>query len=363
MAKFKDNSTYITYDGGDKGILRLSYSEYKQLIEEGGGIVGTTSKAPYEELIKSMWTMNKNVYDNLIKTTKDTNIENESEGDKQKRISTTVKEFDNANAALEAGIADFVKKGGLQGFQYSKKNSIPGYNYLQNVWQMAGGKGFYNPEENPEQEDELIEMLTEVVKRRYGDEGTKITSYNVTTKDYEEAKLNAGQRAALRVAQQDGIEFRSAGTDADGLDETIRTALKLEDDATSFDLKDVKNNFSKITSSDSLGTLAVILNSVNTRTQDTPDYITGVELKAMLPDDYDGDPIVEDSLYFNGTQGYEEVKVPDTYGKLQTLILDQIYRGKAKGATYNKPNAAELKRLMDEEDLGYNPQNEAPKFA
>ena len=32
-SKFKDDSTYITYDGGDKGILRLSYSEYKQLID------------------------------------------------------------------------------------------------------------------------------------------------------------------------------------------------------------------------------------------------------------------------------------------------------------------------------------------
>ena len=36
-------------------------------------------------------------------------------------------------------------------------------------------------------------------------------------------------------------------------------------------------------------------------------------------------------------------------------ILDQIYKGKAKGATYNKPNAAELKRLMDQEELGYKP--------
>lgn len=344
--KFKDDSTYITYTSPDKGVLRLSYSEYKDLVEQGGGLIGTTSKAPYEELIKAMWTMNKNVYDNLIKTTKDVNIENETENDKQKRVSRTIKQFDNANAALEVGIRDFVRKGGVQGFEYSKKNSIPGYNYLQNIWQMAGGKGFYNPEENPEQEDELIQLLTNVVKRRYGDEGTKITSYNVTTKDYEEGKLNAGQRAALRVAQQDGIEFRSHGKDADGLDGTIRTALKLSPDAISFDLKDVYENFNSI--SGDLTMMAKILNAVNTRGQGTQDFYTGADIidGKLAGDDYNYNDIKRDQLYKKDGSGYITAGDIDNAGKFQTLILDQINKAKSKGVTYNKPSSEYLQELV-----------------
>lgn len=353
---FKDNSTYVTYDGGDKGILRLSYSEYKDLVEKGGGIVGTTDRGSYDEVVETMWSLNKNEYDNLIKTTRDSSTD--TSGNRKTKISQTVKQFDEANARLEAGIASFVRKGGLESYKYSKKNSIPGYNYLQNVWQMAGGKGFYNPNENPDQEDELIKLLTDKVKRSYGDQGTKITSYNVTETEASEARLNQGQKAALSVATQDGIDFKSAGTDPDGLDETIRSVLKLEDDATSFDLKDVKNNFSKLTSPDSLGTLAVLLNSVNTRTQVDPDYLTGDRVDAMKPDDYAGDPIVLDALYENTPGGYVRIDVPNTYGKLQTLILDQINKSKSKGETKTKPNAAELKRLMDKEALGFTPVEE-----
>ena len=200
--------------------------------------------------------LNKNLYKGLSTTSKV--VENETEDEKNLRITKTVKQFDEANAQLEAGIASFVRDGGLQGFSYSQKNSLPGYNYLQNVWQMAGGKGFYNPKDeasDPDKyankEEELIGLLTEQIKKEYGQE-TKITSYNVTETRANRERMKESDKAALAVALRDGINFVPQGDDEAVVEQNfkeIRKLLNLEPDATSFDLEDVKSHFSRLTRS------------------------------------------------------------------------------------------------------------------
>lgn len=386
---FKDSSTYITYDGGPElGKLRISFSEYKDLVEKGGGIIGTTHRSPYNEVKASIWKLNKNVYKGLVQTSKIVDIVDgkETEDGKNKRISQTVKEFDEANARLEAGIASFVKDGGLQGFSYSQKNSLPGYNYLQNVWQMAGGRGFYNPKDKSSdpkkyknKEEELIGLLTEQIKKEYGSEGTKITSYNVTETRANRERMKESDKAALAVALRSGINFVPPGDDEAVIEQNfkeIRNLLDLEPDATSFDLEDVKSNFSKLTGQGPTSTenskyeienLARFLSSINTTgdQSEAPQYVSGSRLKDILIQKAQerGEPapdlsgIKNDVLYYdeklNG--GYEPVKPFTEYHQLESRILQQMKNSQLPGATRTNPNQSKIDEALKNVKLVYTP--------
>jgi hypothetical protein len=383
---FKDNSTYITYDGGPElGKLRISYSEYKDLVENGGGIIGTTHRSPYNEVKAAIWKLNKNGYKNLVQTSKIVDIVDgkETEDGKNKRISQTVKEFDEANAQLEAGIASFVRDGGLQGFSYSQKNSLPGYNYLQNVWQMAGGQGFYNPEDEASndkydnKEEELIGLLTEQIKKEYGSD-TKITSYNVTETEASRVRMKESDKAALDVALRSGINFVPPGDDEAVIEQNfieIRKLLDLEPDATSFDLEDVKSNFSRLTgqgptssenSKYKIENLARFLSSINTTGDQSEyaQYLSGADLKqVMLSKDPNADVsgIKDDVLYYdeklNG--GYAAVGLPgipfQEYHQLESRILQQMKQSQLPGATRTNPNQRKIDEALKNVPLVYTP--------
>lgn len=377
---FKDSSTYITYDGGPElGKLRISFSEYKDLVEKGGGIIGTTHRAPYAEVKSAIWKLNKNVYKNLVQTSR--TVENETEDGKRKRISQTVKEFDEANAQLEAGIASFVIDGGLQGFSYSQKNSLPGYNYLQNVWQMSGGKGFYNPKDessDPDKyankEEELIGLLTEQIKKEYGSEGTKITSYNVTETEAARERMKESDKAALSVALRDGIKFVPQADEEALVEQNyiqIRKLLDLEPSATSFDLEDVKRNFSRLTGKGptkkenekyKIENLARFLSSINTTGDQSEyaQYLSGKDVKKVLLNKdpkADVSDIKDDVLYYdeNLNGGYEPLERFTEYHQLESRILEQMKNAQLPGATRTNPNQRKIDEALKNVPLVYTP--------
>mgnify|MGYP003301136751 CR=1 FL=1 len=115
-------------------------------------------KLTSDEIKKSIWELSKNRYDNVV-VTKNIKDSQAAGDDRKKTITQTIKSYDDANELLLQDITDFVKQGGIGGHQYNQKNAIPGYNYLQNVWQMSGGNGFYDG--SAEQDQQLIDNLYE----------------------------------------------------------------------------------------------------------------------------------------------------------------------------------------------------------
>ena len=314
--EFKQGGSYILYKSPTYGNLRISYNDYKKLVEEGGGLVGVTNRAPYDEIKKSIWELSKNRYDNVVvtKSIKDSQAAGE---DRKKTITQTIKSYDDANALLLQDITEFVKQGGIGGHQYNQKNAIPGYNYLQNVWQMSGGDGFYDG--SAEQEQQLIDNLYEAVKREYGSE-TVVTKFGITNSEYKRGKLKDNEKRALQVALKDGIQFAGYGKGAEAQMNTIRDILELEDDATSFDLEDVKTHYTKLMSDQSK--LVAFLNSLALVDKGTPQFYDGVEIA-------DQDDIVDPSRIYTKSGGsYEPIKDNlNSYAALEALILKEIARG------------------------------------
>ena len=169
-------SSYILYTAENGEQLKIGYKEYKELVENGGGIVGTTQAEPYNKAIKSIWDQNKANYDSL--KTKSSNSSTDTKGDRKVTVRKTIQGFENANENLEKSIEEFVFNGGMNNVE----GKLPGYNYAQNLWQMAGGKGQWK--NTVEQKQSLANYLTEDVKRKYGSE-TNITTYNVSNREYK----------------------------------------------------------------------------------------------------------------------------------------------------------------------------------
>lgn len=169
-------SSYILYTAENGEQLKIGYKEYKELVENGGGIIGTTQAEPYNKAIKSIWDQNKANYDSL--KTKSSNSSTDTKGDRKVTVRKTIQDFENANENLEKSIEEFVFNGGMNNVE----GKLPGYNYAQNLWQMAGGKGQWK--NTVEQKQSLANYLTEDVKRKYGSE-TNITTYNVSNREYK----------------------------------------------------------------------------------------------------------------------------------------------------------------------------------
>lgn len=169
-------SSYILYTAENGEQLKIGYKEYKELVENGGGIIGTTQAEPYNKAIKSIWDQNKANYDSL--KTKSSNSSTDTKGDRKVTVRKTIQDFENANENLEKSIEEFVFNGGMNNVE----GNLPGYNYAQNLWQMAGGKGQWK--NTVEQKQSLANYLTEDVKRKYGSE-TNITTYNVSNREYK----------------------------------------------------------------------------------------------------------------------------------------------------------------------------------
>jgi hypothetical protein len=183
-----EGSSYVLYKADDgKRELKIGYQEYKELVENGGGLIGSTDADPYDKGIKKIWDQNKNAYSQL--KTKSTNSLTNVQGDRKVTVRTIVQDFDVANENLEKSITDFVYKGGMNNVE----GKIPGYNYAQNFWQMAGGPNGKEAmrvwKNTEEQKERLSDLLIEDIKRKYASETSRTTYVNDREADSESVDI------------------------------------------------------------------------------------------------------------------------------------------------------------------------------
>ena len=92
----------------------------------------------------------------------------------------------------------------------------------------------------------------------YGSE-TVVTKFGITNSEYKRGSLKPTEKRALQVALKDGIQFTGYGKGSESQMRELREILDIPPDANSFDLEDVKTNFSKLRANQ--GALVTFLNS------------------------------------------------------------------------------------------------------
>lgn len=254
-------SSYILYTAENGEQLKIGYKEYKELVENGGGIVGTTQAEPYDKAIKSIWDQNKANYDSL--KTKSSNSSTDTKGDRKVTVRKTIQGFENANENLEKSIEEFVFNGGMNNVE----GKLPGYNYAQNLWQMAGGKGQWK--NTVEQKQSLANYLTEDVKRKYGSE-TNITTYNVSNREY---KSNQEQESTAILTE--GLLL-----DAEISEKYFKSKNSLDNNnKAEYGYQDIRDNYKTLSNNGFRGA-AAMLTDLDTSNKKT--YRSGADMNTQL---------------------------------------------------------------------------------
>ena len=194
------------------------------------------------------------------------------------------------------------------------------------------------------------DLMWEDTKRTFGKE-TSITNYGINEAEYKKSKLTKPEIAALKIAEEDGITLYpfAAGASEDEKKDTkkrklkeINIALGLPEDNIKIDLKDVKNNFSKLNADNNL--LAInLLNSMNASpgTSGKP-YYQGVEIAGSLPEGAD-----LDATWKKVGASYESIDLLD-YPALEKELLNAITASKQ----YQSVKQSNITPYTDTYDLG-----------
>jgi len=313
-----EGSSYILYkaDDGERE-LKIGYQEYKELVENGGGLIGSTDIEPYDKAVKKIWDQNKNAYSQL--KTKSTNSLTNVQGDRKVTVRTIVQDFDTANENLEKSITDFVYKGGMNNVE----GKIPGYNYAQNFWQMAGG-----PNDDPkmrvwknteEQKQRLSELLIQDVKRKYASE-TSRTSY-VNDREADPASVdiinNIVNNNSILVNEDISKKYFQGKSNIEN------------DNQARYGYQDIYDNYNTLSDQGFKGA-AELLTSLSNKNERTPrKWESGgilqqklIKSKGYKIQDEDGNA-VEDvnpkKLYLETSSGYQELDI-DSFQDLMNQV-------------------------------------------
>ena len=312
-----EGSSYILYTADDGRKLKIGYKEYKELVENGGGLIGSTDIEPYDKAVKKIWDQNKNAYSQL--KTKSTNSLTNVQGDRKVTVRTIIQDFDTANANLEKSITDFVYKGGMNNVE----GKIPGYNYAQNFWQMSGGpdgseemRVWKNTEE---QKQRLSELLIEDVKRKYASE-TSRTSY-VNDREAGEADVDIVNEIVNNnsiIVNEDISKKYFKGKSTIGNDDQAR-----------YGYQDIYNNYNSLSDQGFKGA-AELLTDISAKNEKNPrKWESGgilqqelIKSKGYKIEDEDGNA-VEDvnpkKLYLETSGGYQELDI-DSFQDLMNQV-------------------------------------------
>jgi len=342
-----DGTTAIRYTDENGQSLDISYKEYKELLEQGGSLMGVTKRKPYTEMVKLVW--NKNIKSQYVKT-KETYTESQQKNNTKITEKEVIESYEDANENAKLQISNWIDSGGID----NERGSIPGYNYAQNHWQMMGGPngdddmGVWTGSD--EQKARAKELMWEDTKRMFGKE-TSISNYGVNESEYKKSKLTKPEIAALKIAEEDGITLYpfAAGASEDEKKDTkkrklkeINIALGLPEDNIKIDLKDVKNNFSKLNADNNL--LAVnLLNSMNASPGTSGKlYYQGLEIADSLPQGAD-----LDATWKKVGASYESIDLLD-YPALEKELLNAITASKQ----YQSVKQSNITPYTDTYDLG-----------
>ncbi len=349
-----DGTTSIRYTNNGQS-LDISYKEYKELLEQGGTLMGVTKRKPYTEMIKLVWNENIKAGYGSIKTydSKAVNKDGSKVTTKQ-----TVTSYEQANENAKEQISNWIEAGGIE----NTRGSIPGYNYAQNNWQMMGG-----PNDDPkmrlwtgsdEQKARAKELMWEDTKRQFGKE-TSITNYGINEAEYKEAKLTKPEQDLLSVAEQNGINLypfpvkdkdMRAGMKKYNL-KVINKALGLPEDNQKVDLKTIKANYSKLEGADKENLLAInLLNAMNSSPdQSTKLYYQGTEIASLFP----GTEIDDSEAYYRkegsaATPTFAPISFPNGYDSFEKELL----RAMALSKQYRSFKQSDVQKITGPYDLG-----------
>ena len=342
-----DGTTAIRYTDENGQSLDISYKEYKELTEQGGSLMGVTKRKPYTEMVELVW--NDNIKSQYVKT-KQTYTDSQQKNNTKITEKEVIDSYEDANENAKLQISNWIDSGGID----NERGSIPGYNYAQNHWQMMGGPNGEDDMEvwtgSDEQKARAKELMWEDTKRMFGKE-TSISNYGVNESEYKKSKLTKPEIAALKIAEEDGITLYpfAAGASEDEKKDTkkrklkeINIALGLPEDNIKIDLKDVKNNFSKLNADNNL--LAVnLLNSMNASPGTSGKlYYQGLEIADSLPQGAD-----LDATWKKVGASYESIDLLD-YPALEKELLNAITASKQ----YQSVKQSNITPYTDTYDLG-----------
>ena len=342
-----DGTTAIRYTDENGQSLDISYKEYKELTEQGGSLMGVTKRKPYTEMVELVW--NDNIKSQYVKT-KQTYTDSQQKNNTKITEKEVIDSYEDANENAKLQISNWIDSGGID----NERGSIPGYNYAQNHWQMMGGPNGEDDMEvwtgSDEQKARAKELMWEDTKRMFGKE-TSISNYGINEAEYKKSKLTKPEIAALKIAEEDGITLYpfAAGASEDEKKDTkkrklkeINIALGLPEDNIKIDLKDVKNNFSKLNADNNL--LAVnLLNSMNASPGTSGKlYYQGLEIADSLPEGAD-----LDATWKKVGASYESIDLLD-YPALEKELLNAITASKQ----YQSVKQSNITPYTDTYDLG-----------
>lgn len=310
-------SSYILYTAEDGRQLKIGYNEYKELVENGGGLIGSTDADPYDKGIKKIWDQNKNAYSQL--KTKSTNSLTNVQGDRKVTVRTIVQDFDNANANLEKSITDFVYNGGMNNVE----GKIPGYNYAQNFWQMAGGpdgsEEMRRWSNTKEQKERLSKLLIDDLKRKYASETSRTTYIN--DRDAGEANVDI---------VNDIVNNNSIVVNEDISNKYFKGKSKIgNNEQANYGYQDIYDNYNTLSDQGFRGA-ADVLTDISAKNQKTPKkWESGGILQQKLfkskgykIEDEDGnaiDDVDATKLYVETPSGYQELEI-DSFEDLMNQV-------------------------------------------
>jgi hypothetical protein len=310
-------SSYILYTAENGKQLKIGYNEYKELVENGGGLIGSTDADPYDKGIKKIWDQNKNAYSQL--KTKSTNSLTNVQGDRKVTVRTIVQDFDNANANLEKSITDFVYNGGMNNVE----GKIPGYNYAQNFWQMAGGpdgsEEMRRWSNTKEQKERLSKLLIDDVKRKYASETSRTTYVN--DRDAGEANVDI---------VSDIVNNNSILVNEDISNKYFKGKSKIgNNEQANYGYQDIYDNYNTLSDQGFRGA-AEVLTDISAKNERTPRKWKGgtvlqqelIKSKGYKIEDEDGNALQDvdpTKLYVETAGGYQELDI-DSFEDLMNQV-------------------------------------------
>jgi hypothetical protein len=192
-------SSLVYTNPKDKESYEVSYETLINNVKSGtNGLLEVSSMEPLNNISKDYF---KPFFDNEYKGAIETTTQNVSSlnnaQDVRTRTKTKIKNVEEANNLLWDKVNNFIDSGGLT------SNSTP--TYTQNLWQILGGKGTYNPDKHQEKAKDLMYdyMLKTYGQKDVIDKTTSQTDLKDSKGEYAKDRLTSGLR--LTAEGQKGL--------------------------------------------------------------------------------------------------------------------------------------------------------------
>lgn len=254
-------SSLVYTNPKSKEAYEVSYETLVNNVKSGtNGLLEVSSMEPLNNISKDYF---KPFFDGEYKGAIETTTQNVSTlnnaQDVRTRTKTKIKNVEQANNLLWDKVNNFIDSGGLT------SNSTP--TYTQNLWQILGGKGTYNPDKHQEKAKDLMYnyMLKTYGQQDVVDKTTSQTELKDSKGEYAKDRLTSGLRLTA-----EGQKNLAPGNSKD-LDQTGRAE---------FGYQDLWNNYKSLTTGSGNEGIVRLLSDLPYKSTYT--YNTGAQIAAQF---------------------------------------------------------------------------------